>query len=388
VDQAAEKREEVTCMELLIGGDLVPTLSNMDLFRKGDVAGLLGTELLSQWNQADLRMFNLEVPLTDKETPILKNGPNLIAPENSIIGIKALKPSLVTLANNHILDQGYQGLKSTQELLEKNRIPYIGIGNQIDEASEPYIFKKAGLKIGVYACADHEFSIATETSPGANPFDPLESLDHIQGLKLACDYVIVIYHGGKEHYRYPSPKLQKLCRKMVQKGADLVVCQHSHCIGCYERYKNSTIVYGQGNFIFDDSDSIYWKTSLFIKMVINEEGHRIEYIPIVKAGNRIHLATGIEAVKILTAFDQRSQKLKQQGFLQMRYSEYAKKHYHSYMLSLSGAGKWLSRMDRYLFKGLLIEKLYQPSKLLEIQNFMECEAHRELIMEGIRKKEK
>ena len=69
------------------------------------------------------------------------------------------------------------------------------------------------MKIGIYACAENEFTIATDTTAGANPFDPFESLDHIQNLKRSCDYVIVLYHGGKEHYRYPSPYLQKFVGK-------------------------------------------------------------------------------------------------------------------------------------------------------------------------------
>lgn len=55
----------------------------------------------------------------------------------------------------------------------------------------------------MYTCAEHEFTIATENTPGANPFDPLESLDHIQELKSKCDFVLVLYHGEKAHYRYP-----------------------------------------------------------------------------------------------------------------------------------------------------------------------------------------
>lgn len=73
----------------------------------------------------------------------------------------------------------------------------------------------------------------------------------------ACDYTIVLYHGGKEHYRFPSPNLQKYCRKFIEKGANIVICQHSHCIGCEENYKNGKIIYGQGNFLFDDSDDEY-----------------------------------------------------------------------------------------------------------------------------------
>jgi len=100
-------------MELIIGGDLVPTHSNIDLFSNANIGELLGDELLSLWNAADMRIFNLEVPLTDKENPIAKCGPNLIASTSTVKGIKALNPSLITLANNHILDQGLQGLKST-----------------------------------------------------------------------------------------------------------------------------------------------------------------------------------------------------------------------------------------------------------------------------------
>src|SRR5699024_1436352 len=107
--------------------------------------------------------------------------------------------------------------------------------------------------------------------PGANPFDPLESFDHIQELKSKCDYVIVLYHGGKERYRYPSPYLQKVCRKFAQKGADLIVCQHSHCIGAYEEFEGSTIIYGQGNFIFNTLNNEFWNTSLLIKVEITNE---------------------------------------------------------------------------------------------------------------------
>ena len=100
-------------MNLIIGGDLVPTQSNIDLFKNANITALLGDKLLALWKVADIRIFNLEVPLTDEENPIAKCGPNLIASTSTVKGIKALNPSLITLANNHILDQGLQGLKST-----------------------------------------------------------------------------------------------------------------------------------------------------------------------------------------------------------------------------------------------------------------------------------
>lgn len=371
-------------MEILVGGDLVPTMSNNSLFCSGDVTTLFGEELISLWNFADFRIFNLEVPITDKEDRIPKCGPNFMASVNTMKGIKALNPSLLTLANNHILDQGYQGLKATQKILKEYEIEYVGVGDHVTEASKPYIIDHDGLKIGIYACAEHEFSIATESTPGANPFDPLESLDHIYDLKTRCDYVIVLYHGGKEEYRYPSPNLQKICRKMVQKGADLVICQHSHCIGCFEEYEEATIVYGQGNLLFDDTDSEYWKTSLLIKVVINEESHHIEYIPLVKSEAFVRLAKREEADQIAQEFKERSLKLLQDGFLKQRYLKFASKNNYSYLLNFSGLGKWMSRLDHHLLKGKIIKRMYPSKKLLAILNFIECEAHRELLMTGLK----
>lgn len=183
-------------MQLLIAGDLVPTEINKTLFMNADLNAILGKQLLSIWNSADLRIFNLEVPITETESSIVKWGPILTAPKSTINGIKALKPSLITLANNHILDQGVQGLISTQELLTKNDIPFVGVGNNVIEASKPYIINRDGIRVGIYACAEHEFSIATSKELGVNPFDPFDSLDHIQDLKNKCDYVIVLYHGS------------------------------------------------------------------------------------------------------------------------------------------------------------------------------------------------
>jgi len=371
-------------MQLLIAADLVPTKSNIDLFNKADIKTLLGEELFSIWNSADVRIFNLEVPLVDKKNPIDKCGPNLIAPTSTAKGIKALKPSLITLANNHIMDQGIQGLNSTREILNSYNIPYIGVGDNLFEASKPYILNQEGIRIGIYACAEHEFTIAEEDKPGANPFDPLESLDHIYNLKKKCDYIIVLYHGGKEHYRYPSPYLQKVCRKMVDKGANLVITQHSHCIGCYEEYKDSTIVYGQGNFIFDKSNSEFWQTSLIIKFVIDNNNVYVDYIPITKKDNVIRLAKGDQSQKILESFYKRSKNILEEGYIEEQYREFAQKNIDNYLRYFSGFNKWISRIDRYLLKDFLVKIKYNKKKLLALQNYIECEAHRELVLAGLK----
>ena len=364
---------------VVIGADLVPTSSNYEYFINEDMEYLIGTELISVLQNHDFRIFNLETPLTSVESPIEKCGSNLIAPPSTIKAIRAMNPTLLTLANNHILDQGEQGLLSTIETLKECNIPYVGVGKNDVDAARPYILEEEETKVGVYACAEREFSIATEKTPGANGFSQLESLDHIVDLKSECDYVIVLYHGGKEHYRYPSPLLQKCCRKMVEKGADLVICQHSHCVGCFEEYNDSIIIYGQGNFLFDCSDNDYWGSSLLVSIEFGNESRKIDYIPIVKCADKIRLAKDTQAEGILTAFLERSQRILQKDFIEDEFSAYAESMRLTYMSALCGDNPVFKAINRLTQHGAL-KRMYSGKALLRVLNYIECETHREMLI--------
>lgn len=372
-------------IKIVIGADIVPTKSNASLFAKADVDTLVGNDLKKLLDSANFTIFNLEVPLTDLSTPIKKCGPNLIAPTKTIAGLKAINPHFFTLANNHILDQGEQGLNSTMSLLDKYGIDYAGAGKDVEEAAKPYVLEQDGKKIGIYCCAEHEFTIATEITPGANPFDPLNSLDHIMELKKQCDYVIVLYHGGKEHYRYPSPYLQKVCRKIVDKGADFVVCQHSHCIGCEEKWHEGTIVYGQGNFLFDDGDNEYWNTSLLIELNV---GNKLEvsYIPLCKNNNSVRLADETEGNLIMAKFHERSKEILSKCFVQENYSKFAESMILGYYYRISGKVssflpiRIINKLSNYLF----LKWIYGSKEKTMIENCLECEAHRELFSQFLR----
>jgi poly-gamma-glutamate capsule biosynthesis protein CapA/YwtB (metallophosphatase superfamily) len=351
-----------------------PTANNAELF---------GDDLLDILKKADFRVYNLEAPLTDQEAPIMKCGPNLIAPTSTINGIKRIQTDLLTLANNHILDQGEHGLYTTIKVLEENAIDYVGAGSNLSEAAQPYIWERNGIRVGIYACAEHEFSIATKNSPGANPFDPLESLDHIQDLANKCDHLIVLYHGGKEHYRYPSPDLQKICRKIVDKGANLVVCQHSHCIGAFEKYNGGTIVYGQGNFLFDDSKSEFWQTSLLLNVILTDGSMSVEYVPIVKQGYGVRLANKQQSEEIFHGYNERSKHILDEGFVQQEYGKFATQMLNGYLAAFHGNNLFF-RVVNKLSGHTLANKLYTDKSLTVIQNFVECEAHRELVLAGLK----
>ena len=96
---------------------------------------------------------------------------------------------------------------------------------------------------------------------------------------------------------------------MVLCGADVVLTQHSHCIGCYEEYEGGHILYGQGNFHFCwDGMPECWYTSLLVELELGRE-LRIGFIPVVIRTDHIELAKGKEKEEILCGFEERNRSL-------------------------------------------------------------------------------
>ncbi len=369
-------------MKILIGADIVPTKTNAEHFVNARLDEIIDEKILELFRSADYRIFNSEVPLCDEAAPIEKCGPTLKAPAKSAEGFKQLGIDFCTLANNHILDHGEQGLKSTADALKNANIAYSGIGDNARDAAKPHVFTLGDKKIGVYCCTEHEFSVATEKTAGANAFDAFESLDHVAALKVECDYVICLYHGGKEHYRYPTPYLQKVCRKLVNKGADLVVCQHSHCIGCMEEYEGATIVYGQGNFLFDMADDEFWSSSLLV--LLDTDSGAVKYIALSKDANGVRLAQDGEADEILAGFLARSEEIKQEGFVERRFAEEANRRESYYMRKFRGNSFFDKAMIK-VFPSLYRKMFYSKKARLGMLNCIECEPHRDIITHILKK---
>lgn len=374
-------------MKLYIGADFVPTDINKSLFEEGNGEALVGKELYEILKQSDLNVFNLEVPLTDVETPIVKFGNNLIAPSKTVYGYKALEPIFLTLANNHSLDQGVEGLTTTLNLLKQHDIAHAGAGANLKEAKKPFIFEKDGVRIGFYLCTENEFTMATCHSMGANPFDVLDSFDEVATLKEQCDYVIVLYHGGKEYYRYPSPMLQRYCRKFVDRGASLVICQHNHCVGSREDYNGGSIIYGQGNFIFNSEFYVnhrdFVKDAILINVEATKDSFVICELPIRMSDNGTRLATDAEAAETLGGYKKRSEEIKNPHFVISNYKAFADTHVKRYLREFLGRS-FSIRAINALFGRKLMQLILGPTSYLAIQNYLECEAHHELFLRGIK----
>lgn len=107
---------------------------------------------------------------------------------------------------------------------------------------------------------------------GANGMDIIDDIKSIQEAKQHSDFVFVVVHGGHEYYNLPSPRMQKQYRFYVDNGADLVVGHHTHCISGMETYKEKSIYYSLGNFLFT-KPSRYddWYKGIVLQIEINDK---------------------------------------------------------------------------------------------------------------------
>ena len=116
-----------------------------------------------------------ETENSDIDLWIYKSTGGFVHSIDTINGIKSLNPSLILLANNHILDHGEDGLKSTVDTLSKNNINYTGIINNNSDEMVAHYFEKENKKVGIYNLCENEFTVAGKNSRGANPYDGIKN---------------------------------------------------------------------------------------------------------------------------------------------------------------------------------------------------------------------
>ena len=260
-------------MKIIVAGDFCPCHRVADRFEQNDFYSVLG-DIKKITHNFDYSIVNFECPITSGiESPIEKCGPNLHCGEKGIEAIKWAGFDCVTLANNHFLDYGKEGVEHTLEACKNYNIDTVGGGMNLQEASKILYKEIDGKTLAIINCCEHEFSIATETTAGSNPLNPIQQYYAIQDAKIKADNVLVIVHGGHEHYQLPSPRMQEIYRFFIDAGADAVVNHHQHCFSGHEIYKGKPIFYGLGNFCFDKpcKKNEIWNEGYMVELYFNAQ---------------------------------------------------------------------------------------------------------------------
>ena len=333
-----------------------------------------------------MNVLDLECPLTTSQYQNQKNRPaHQSAIQKPLAMLNYLQCELVATANNHFKDYGWEGMQETYTALQKNKIAWLGSGANFNEASKTYYWKKDDTTIAFINVAENEWTTTFGDEPGCHPIDLPNVFNQIQEAKKSADFVVVIAHGGHEHYELPSPRMKKWYRFFVDAGASAVIAHHTHIISGYETYKEAPIFYSLGNFCFDWQGlrNLPWNKGMIVRLHF-EKGKPV-------TSEMEFVAHNSDTAGVFLLKDEEKSSI-QSHLLELNATiaddEKLQQEFNNYVLS------WKPVMNTWFqpYKGKIMAGLYKrgllPSiitkrKKMLFTNLIRCEAHRDIVINSI-----
>lgn len=361
---------------ILIAGDFCPRDRVSDLINKGQTAGIL-QDAENAIHNVDYAIVNLESPVANESnTPILKCGPNLMCTSKSLCFLKKTGFNMVTLANNHIKDYGEEGIRNTIQCCKELGLDYVGAGINVEEASLTKYLLIKHKRVAIINCCEHEFSIASDNESGSNPLNPINQFYAIKRAKETADYVVVIVHGGHEHYQLPSPRMTETYRFFIDVGADAVINHHQHCYSGYEIYNKKPIFYGLGNFCFDgnrNGGNLFWNEGFLVVLQLDEQvGFQI--IPYLQCLDtpQVKFLSKEKLEEFRMKIQELNEAIQDKEQIVRTHDEFLKTYVPLFSNLLS---PYSNRFLLSLMKRKLVPSFFGLNKLIKLKNYIECESH-------------
>lgn len=243
--------------------------------------------------EVDLRIANLETAITSAQTPWPEKGIHYRMHPRNIGCLTSAKISACALANNHVLDWGYDGLSETLKTLDAAGIAHAGAGNDADEAMQPAVLSAANkgrallFSFGSTSSGIPQEWKATSISPGINLLDDLSEAtaaqvaEQMRAHQQPGDLTIASIHWGS-NWGYEIPRDQIMfAHCLIEKGIAIVHGHSSHHVKAIEVSKGRLILYGCGDFLTDyEGISSYemFRGDLALMYLIEIDSHNGELI--------------------------------------------------------------------------------------------------------------
>ncbi len=257
-------------------GDIFP--SNL-VYTKGFGNGSLFLKGIDSWwiNRTKKLFSNSEIVFGNLESPLVKDeelvhNSSFAGSEKFANSLKDLGFDLVSIANNHILEQGEEGFINTQKALHEAKVNYAGVFN--DGKSNIVILEKNGLRFGFAAFNAIKDIVNPDLHADLTFENAAKTIDEMNTLHL--DYKMLSFHWGNEYINIPSFEQNRFAHSIIDYGADVIMGHHPHVIQPVERYKDGIIIYSMGNFVFDNPFSKQFKLGMLVELFFNK-GEKITY---------------------------------------------------------------------------------------------------------------
>ncbi|MBN2240942.1 MAG: CapA family protein [Dehalococcoidales bacterium] len=208
-----------------------------------------------EFHEADLRIANLENPLSDNQ--FLADKTVIYAPQNAVDYLKSFNVDGVTIANNHIQDKGEEGILDTIQALKTASISFCGGGENISQARKPMVFSSSNEQIAILGYCDYnrphlqQIYLAGDDTPGVSPLIYQHIIEDVEKIENDVSRIILFFHWGREHTWFPPSSDIKLARSLLKHPRiDLIIGCHAHLPQGYIEYNGKRAFFSLGNFLF------------------------------------------------------------------------------------------------------------------------------------------
>ena len=293
--------------DIMLGGSAAPEMQKYGY----DYPFALTRPLLKQ---AEIIFGNLEGPLTDDGASttakqyLFRSPPDKVAPALARAGF-----NIVSLANNHSLDYGPQGLDDTRAALDKVGIRYVGAGRDLAAARAPVYMEAGGARVAFLA-----YSLTFPEEFWATPDKPGTAFGHehfvradVAAARAQADMVVVSFHWGQEGKIDLRDYQVNLAHAAIDAGAVAVLGHHPHILQGVERYKEGVILYSLGNFAFGSYSAQATRSAIALLTFRDKRLSELRLLPInVKNAEVVFQArplAGADAAEVVAQLKQMAQ---------------------------------------------------------------------------------
>ncbi len=263
--------------------------------------GIIDTEVIDYLNESGLAIANSEFVLGTGNTPMNGKAYTFYGQPDNAKYFTELGVDLVTLANNHVYDYGYDDFITTLETFDSIGIDRIGAGVNEQEASESISYNINGYKVTFVNANRSEKYILTpeakEDSPGVfRCYNPDGFIDLISIAKESSDIVIALIHWGLEYSHEIEEVLLETGKLYIDAGADAIVGHHAHVLQGIEMYDNKPIIYNIGNFMFNNKDL---ETAIINFNVNDDMSMSYQFLPAKQSNIYTEFLYGEDAITLI-----------------------------------------------------------------------------------------
>jgi poly-gamma-glutamate synthesis protein (capsule biosynthesis protein) len=206
---------------------------------------------------ADTVIGNLECCVAADEVIEETGKPAMIAARSHLAALPGAGVGVVSLANNHAMDAGPEGITEAMGGLAEQGVRCVGAGQDVAAASAIRGIEVGGYRLGLVAACDQSAHWAGRARPGVAPLSWGRLAARVREARRRFDVVIVLLHADYEFMSTPSPGRIRGARRLAAAGADLVIQHHPHVLQGIETHRGGLIAYSLGNFLFQVAGNSY-----------------------------------------------------------------------------------------------------------------------------------